>query len=87
MRQLATKALIAIILLLAETASADGLASDLLFRRIPYAEPVPGKPGFVFLPVGKYKGLIDVRGFTPGTEVKDPYTGQVFLVPKPATKK
>src|SRR4051812_20474179 len=40
---------------------------------IPYAKPVPGKPGFVFSPYDQYKGYIDVRGFPPGTEVKDPY--------------
>jgi hypothetical protein len=58
--------------------------SDLLLRNTPYAIPVPGKPGFVFSPFEKkkgYKGYIDVRGFSPGTEVKDPYTGKSFLVP------
>ena len=48
---------------------------------IPYAKPVPGKPGFVFSPYEQYKGYIDVRGFPPGTEVKDPYSGKSFLVP------
>ena len=48
---------------------------------IPYAKPVPGKPGFVFSPYDQYKGYIDVRGFPPGTEVKDPYSGKSFLVP------
>jgi len=48
---------------------------------IPYAKPVPGKPGFVFSPYDQYKGYIDVRGFPPGTEVKDPYTNKSFLVP------
>jgi hypothetical protein len=50
---------------------------------IPYAKPVPGKPGFVFSPYDQYKGYIDLRGFPPGTEVKDPYSGKSFLVPGP----
>lgn len=48
---------------------------------LPYAKPVPGKPGFVFSPYDQYKGYIDVRGFPPGTEVKDPYSQKSFLVP------
>jgi hypothetical protein len=51
------------------------------FGEIPYAKPVPGKPGFVFSPYDQYKGYIDVRGFPPGTEVKDPYSQKSFLVP------
>jgi len=47
----------------------------------PYAQPVPGKPGFVTSPYAPYQGYVDVRGFPPGTEVKDPYTQKVFLVP------
>jgi hypothetical protein len=47
----------------------------------PYATPVPGKPGFVTSPYAPYSGYVDVRGFPPGTEVKDPYTQKVFLVP------
>jgi hypothetical protein len=47
----------------------------------PYGTPVPGKPGFVTSPHAPYSGYVDVRGFPPGTEVKDPYTGKVFLVP------
>jgi hypothetical protein len=48
---------------------------------LPYGKPVPGKPGFVFSPYDPSKGYIDVRGFPPGTEVKDPYSGKSFLVP------
>ncbi len=48
---------------------------------IPYAKPVPGKAGFVFSPYEQYKGYIDVNGYPPGTEVKDPYSGKSFLVP------
>src|ERR1051325_2037156 len=46
----------------------------------PYGIPVPGKPHVVESPFspGKY---VDVEGFPPGTEVKDPYTGKIFLVP------
>jgi hypothetical protein len=46
----------------------------------PYGIPVPGKKDLVESPYspGKY---IDVAGFPPGTEVKDPYTDKIFLVP------
>lgn len=47
---------------------------------IPYASPVPDKPGFVYSPHDP-KFLIDVRGFPPGTEVNDPNTGKLFKVP------
>jgi hypothetical protein len=46
----------------------------------PYAIPVPGKPGFVRSPYSPDK-MTDVRGYAPGTEVKDPYTNKIFLVP------
>jgi hypothetical protein len=48
--------------------------------QIPYASPVPDKPGFVYSPYNQ-KFLIDVRGFPPGTEVKDPNTGKLLKVP------
>jgi hypothetical protein len=46
----------------------------------PYGIPVPNKPNLVESPFspGKY---VDVEGFAPGTEVKDPYTQKIFLVP------
>ncbi len=50
-------------------------------QNYPYATPVPGKAGFVTSPHAPYSGYVDVRGFPPGTEVKDPYTGKIFLVP------
>ncbi|MEO6054404.1 MAG: hypothetical protein ABIP97_10350 [Chthoniobacterales bacterium] len=46
-----------------------------------YGTPVAGKPGFVTSPYSPYSGYVDVRGFPPGQEVKDPYTGKIFLVP------
>jgi len=46
-----------------------------------YGTPVAGKKGFVTSPFSPDAGYIDVRGFSPGTPVKDPYTGKVFLTP------
>ena len=48
---------------------------------LPYGTPVAGKKGFVTSPFSPNSGYIDVRGFAPGTPVKDPYTGKVFLTP------
>jgi hypothetical protein len=46
-----------------------------------YATRVTGKPGYVISPFAPNSGYIDVRGFPRGTEVRDPYTGGIFLVP------
>jgi hypothetical protein len=48
---------------------------------LPFAKPVPGKPGYVFSPFDKNGGYVDVTGFSPGSKVKDPYSGKIFLVP------
>lgn len=49
---------------------------------IPWGIPVEGKPGFIRSPYSPGGGQIDVRGFPPGTEIKDPYNpGKLLLVP------
>ena len=54
-------------------------------RDLPYGTPVPGRPGLVVSPYSK-DGYVDVRGFPPGSEVrdpnvKDPNKPSIFLVP------
>jgi hypothetical protein len=46
----------------------------------PTAKPVPNKPGYVFSPSEPAK-YVDVSGYAPGSKVKDPYSGKIFLVP------
>ena len=48
---------------------------------LPYGVPVPNKPGFVISPYSPNAGYVDIRGFPTGAEVKDPYTGKVFITP------
>jgi hypothetical protein len=50
-------------------------------RDMPYGIPVPNKPGLVTSPYAPKSGYVDVRGFPSGAEVKDPYTGKIFLTP------
>lgn len=49
--------------------------------KLPYAKPVPGKVGLVYSPYSENNVWIDVRGFKRGTEVQDPWTEKLFLVP------
>jgi len=48
---------------------------------MPYGIPVPGRKGMVTSPYLPEGNFIDVSGFAPGSAVKDPYTGKIFLVP------
>ena len=48
---------------------------------VPFAVPVPGKPGYVTSPFAPKAGFIDVRGFPAGTEIRDPSTGKSFRTP------
>ena len=50
-------------------------------RSYPVGRPVSGKPGFVTSPFSPNSGYVDVKGFNSGEQVKDPYSGKIFLVP------
>jgi hypothetical protein len=50
-------------------------------KKPPFGQPVIGRPGFVLSPFAPDKVPIDVRKFPPGTAVRDPHTGETFLVP------
>jgi hypothetical protein len=48
---------------------------------MPYGIPVPGHKGMVTSPYSPEGNYVDVSAFAPGSAVKDPYTGKIFLVP------
>jgi len=47
----------------------------------PIAKSVPGKPGYVFSPFDTSGRYVDVRGYSSGSKVKDPWTDKIFIVP------
>ena len=69
-----------ILLITAKMVNADERAKAEA-KKWPNAPAVPGKPGFVTSPYKPDADMIDVRGYPTGAELKDPYTGQRFLVP------
>lgn len=48
-----------------------------------YATPVIGKRGYVYPPgvEAKPENMVDVRDYVPGQKVRDPRSGNIFLVP------
>jgi PEGA domain len=47
----------------------------------PIAKSVPDKPGYVFSPFDTSGRYVDVRGYTSGSKVKDPWSDKIFIVP------
>ena len=55
--------------------------AEALLEMAPFGVPTPGRPGYMTSPPQRFKGYIDVRDYSPGTTVVDPYTGQHVRVP------
>jgi hypothetical protein len=66
-----------------EKQQGDGAKAQANVAEPGFATPVPGHNGFVYPPGVEHdsKNMLDVRDFAPGQKVKDPRTGQMFLVP------
>ncbi len=67
------KCIVAVVLFL-------GTASSFSHGELPYAEPLPGRPGYVRSPY-QPDGIVDVRGYARGAQARDPFTSRFFLVP------
>jgi hypothetical protein len=65
----------------ARTSSSQRTATSGQSAKIPYAKPVPGKPGYVYSPFDPNGGYVDVTGYAAGSKAKDPYSGKIFIVP------
>jgi hypothetical protein len=52
----------------------------------PVAELVKGRPGFVYSPHTANRQLVNVSKYSPGQEVRCPYTDKLFLIPEPGTE-
>jgi hypothetical protein len=63
------------------SSSSPRAASATPNSKIPYAKPVPGKPGYVYSPFDPNGGYVDVTGYAAGSKAKDPYSGKIFIVP------
>jgi peptidoglycan hydrolase-like protein with peptidoglycan-binding domain len=48
---------------------------------LPVGLPVKNQKGYVTSPHAPHAGLVDIRGFPSGTQVRCPYTQKIFLVP------
>lgn len=67
----------------AEVAEASPVAAPPVPKGPTFGLPVPGSPGLVYPPGAEKtpENRVDVRGIPPGTKVRDPATGNIFLVP------
>ena len=63
------------------TSSPPLAATSTPVANIPYAKPVPGKPGYVYSPFDPDGGYVDVTGYAAGSKAKDPYSEKIFIVP------
>jgi hypothetical protein len=63
------------------SSSSQGTPTSTSGSKIPYAKPVPGKPGYVYSPFDPNGGYVDVTGYAAGSKAKDPYSGKIFIVP------
>jgi hypothetical protein len=65
----------------AEVAEASPLAAAPVPKGPTFGLPVPGSPGLVYPPGAEKipENRVDVRGIPPGTKVRDPATGHIFL--------